>query len=349
MRRLTIADIAEAAGVSTGSVSYALNGKPGVAPETRARILRIAGDLGWRPSAAARALTGGRSGAIGLVVDRPAHVLGIEPFFMQLVSGIQAELGPRSRTSLLLQVIDDRRAELDTYRDWWAERRVDGVLLVDLRAGDPRVDLVADIGLPAVALGPPAPGAGLPCVWSDDAAGVRAAVGHLAALGHRRIARVAGPPALLHTRDRDTAFAEAALDAGLDRPPVVHTDYTGEDGARATRRLLTRPGRPTALVFDNDVMALAALGAAHELGIGVPDQLSVIAWDDSPLCGLARPALTAVARDIPEHGRRAAASLLRLIAGEPAAHVPTPLPVLTRRASTAPPPPEPGGGEPGTG
>jgi DNA-binding LacI/PurR family transcriptional regulator len=118
LKRPTIADIAEAAGVSKGAVSYALNGKPGVSDRTRARILEIAGRMGWHPSSAARALSEGRTGAVGLVVGRPAWVLGVEPFFMQLISGVEAGLAA-SGTALLLQVTQDARAEEAAYRRWW--------------------------------------------------------------------------------------------------------------------------------------------------------------------------------------------------------------------------------------
>jgi DNA-binding LacI/PurR family transcriptional regulator len=335
MKRLTIADIADAAGVSTGAVSYALNGKPGVSQTTRDKVLRIAADLGWRPSNAARALTRSRSGAIGLIVDRPAQVLGIEPFFMQLVSGIEMALKNDTTTALMLQVTDDQATEIETYRNWWAERRVDGVIVVDLTEHDPRVRVLEQIGLPAVALGFPQEGSSLPCVWSDDSAPMSETVGYLVALGHRRIARVAGPANLVHTVQRDLAFGEAAVVYGLSTSPVVHTDYSGDGGARATRRLLSEPERPTAIIFDNDVMALASMAAAQEMGIDVPGQLSIVAWDDSALCQLVRPALTAVNRDIPQHGVCAVATLEKLIRGEQAGNCETPRPILTPRASTS--------------
>src|SRR5262245_323574 len=167
MKRLTISDIADAAGVSTGAVSYALNGKPGVSPATRERVLRIADSLGWRPSNAARALTRSRAGALGLIVDRPAQVLGVEPFFMQLVAGIEAALRSDPSTALTLQLTEDSAAETETYRRWWAERRVDGVILVDLHEQDARLDVVTEIGLPAVALGYPQSPA-VPAIWADD-------------------------------------------------------------------------------------------------------------------------------------------------------------------------------------
>lgn len=336
-KRPTIADIAEAAGVSKGAVSYALNGKAGVSEATRARVLEIAGRMGWHPSSAARALSDGRAGAIGLVVDRPAWVLGIEPFFMQLISGVEAGLAATD-TALLLQVTEDAGAEEAAYRRWWGERRVDGVLLVDLREDDPRLGLLGELGLPAVVVGHATGLSGVPSVWIGDGAAVRETLAYLTAMGHRRIARVAGPAHFVHTRERGEAFASTAAELGLGGVMCVHTDYSGEDGARATRRLLSGPARPTAIVYDNDVMAVAALGVTQEMGVRVPGELSLVAWDDSELCRLVHPALTAVSRRTQDHGRQAVAALLSLVAGEQVPDIQLPAPVLVPRGSTAPAP-----------
>ncbi|WP_290050014.1 LacI family DNA-binding transcriptional regulator [Amycolatopsis solani] len=334
MKRLTIADIADAAGVSTGAVSYALNGKPGVSAATRERVLQIADSMGWRPSTAARALTRARTGTIGLIVDRPAQVLGIEPFFMQLVSGIEAALKADPSTALMLAVTDDRDTEVETYRRWWAERRVDGVIVVDLNDNDLRTGLLAEIGLPAVALGYPQ-SRDLPCVWSDDGPPTEEVVGYLAALGHRRIARVAGPVALSHTLRRDEAFTRAAQTHQLEWSKTLHADYSGDSGARAARRLLSERNRATAIIFDNDVMALAAMAAAQEMGISVPEELSILSWDDSALCQLVRPAVTALDRHITQHGVLSIETLNDVLETGTAEHRQAPPPVLMPRASTS--------------
>lgn len=336
MRRPTIMDIAKAAGVSKGAVSYALNGRPGVSEATRGRILAIAHDLGWAPSGPARALApGGRIGAIGLVVDRPAHSLGVEPFFMQLVSGIETELAS-SGVDLLLQVTEDVGAEIAAYRRWSAQRRVDGVILVDLRVADPRVEVVEELLLPAVVLGGPEGTGSLPSLYTDDAASVREVVHYLAALGHRRIAQVAGPEEFVHTRARADAFLEAAEQAGLPKARTVYADYTGEAGTRVTRRLLAATDRPTALVYDNDLMAVAGLGVAHEMGVDVPSQLSIVAWDDSVLCRLVRPSLTAIVRDVTSYGRQAALMLGAAVEGRSVEDQRTGRGELLPRASTGP-------------
>lgn len=226
MKRPTIAGIAREAGVSRGAVSYALNDRPGVSPATRDRIREIADRLGFQASAAARALAGAKSRMVGLARQRPARTLGVEPFFMELISGLEAELSTHSY-ALLLQMVPAGRTQTEAglYRQWWQEGRVDGVLLCDVRTADERVPLVAALGLPAVVIGPP--GGPLPCLWSDDAVPMSEAVEYLAGLGHRRIARVAGIRESAHTATRTAAFDAGC--ARLDEP------------ARLTRRGSTVP------------------------------------------------------------------------------------------------------------
>lgn len=336
MKRPTIADVARRAGVSKGAVSYALNGQPGVSAATRQRILAIAAEIGFNPSSAARALSGSTAEAVGLALCRPARTLGIEPFFMELISGVEAELSARSY-ALTLQVVSDQDAELAVYRRWWGERRVDGVLVCDLRTDDRRVPALEQMGLPAVVIGGPGGTGGLASVWVDDAAALVETVEYLYALGHRRIARVGGLPDLLHTAIRTTAFAEVCDRLGLTGAVTVPSDYTGEEGARATRRLLSSAGRPTAVIYDNDVMAIAGLSVAQEMGLAVPGDLSIVAWDDSPLCQLVHPPLTALGRDIPAYGAHAARQLLAVIGGARADTVQDEAAHLTPRGSTAPP------------
>jgi DNA-binding LacI/PurR family transcriptional regulator len=338
VKRPTIADIARRAGVSKGAVSYALNGQAGVSEATRSRIRAIAEELGWSPNTAARALSGAAAYAVGLAICRPARVLGIEPFFMELISGLEAELSARSY-ALTLQVVADVGAELEVYRRWWAERRVDGVILVDLRLNDSRVPELEKLGLPAVAIGDPRGAGDLAGVWSDDAAALTDVVHYLVALGHERLARVTGLSDLLHTSIRNDAFVTACAHAGIVDPMVVPADYTGTTSARITRRLLSSRTPPTAIIYDNDVMAVAGLAVAQEMNRAVPGELSIVAWDDSPLCQLVHPPLTAVSRDIPAYGSHAARHLLALIAGEPTDDFQDETPKLVPRGSTGAPPP----------
>ncbi|MFE6843081.1 LacI family DNA-binding transcriptional regulator [Streptomyces sp. NPDC057686] len=351
-RRPTIKDIARRAGVSESAVSFALNDRPGVSRDTRARIRRVAEELGWQPNSAARALSGERSGAVGLVLARPAQTLGVESFFLQLVSGIQEVLSA-GRVALLFQVVDGIDAECAVYRRWWAERRVDGVLVVDPRTDDPRPQLLAQLGLPAVMIGAaggtgPLPsvradGSGtgpLSSVWADDARAMTQVLDHLYGLGHRRITHIAGLPGLAHTARRMASLRAEAEARGLGPEHVrsVVTDYSDAEGAAATRRVLAEPEPPTALVYDNDVMAVAGIAVAAELGMAVPGRISMVAWDDSALCRVTHPRLTALVRDTAGFGRLAAEELLAVLAGSPPRARESERPRLEPRESTAPPP-----------
>lgn len=336
MKRPTIADIAGRAGVTKAAVSFALNGQPGVSPATRERVLAIAAEMGFQPNSAARALSDGRAGAFGLVVDRPARTLGVEPFFMQLISGIQAELASE-HSALLFTVAEDQAAEITMYRAWWAQRRVDGVFLVDLQIGDRRIPVLEELHMPTAVIGPPQGAGSLPAVWQDDAVATRSAVAYLTGLGHRRIARVTGMPRFWHTKIRTDAFHEAARAAGAT-PVCVEADYTGSRGAAETRRLLEASHPPTAILYDNDLMAISGLATAQSLGVEVPTELSIVAWDDSSLCELVHPPLTALSRDIAAYGARAAKTLTQAATGAQVGHAEVPPSTLTIRGSTAAPP-----------
>ncbi len=338
MKPPTIADIARRAGVSKGAVSYALNGHAGVSESTRQRVLAIAEELGWRPNTAARALSGAPAYAVGLVLRRPARILGIEPYFMELISGIEGELSGKLY-ALTLQVVSDINAEIAVYRRWWAERRVDGAILIDLCVEDPRIPLLQSLNLPAVIVGHWNGSGRLAAVSTDDGAALTETVEYLAALGHRRIARVTGIPDLLHTSLRDDAFRETCARLGLDEAVMLPADYTMDTSARLTRRLLSGSPRPTAIMYDNDVMAVAGLAVAQEMNVAVPGDLSIVAWDDSPLCRLAHPPLTTLGRDITAYGAHAARILLAAIAGQPQESIQEETPRLIPRGSTAPPRP----------
>jgi DNA-binding LacI/PurR family transcriptional regulator len=335
--RPTITDIARRVGVSKGAVSFALNGRPGVSDATRARILRAVEELNWRPHSAARALGGARADAVGLVIARPARTLGVEPFFAQLLSGMQARLSAGS-IALHLLVVEDTAAEIEVYRRWTVEHRVDGVVLVDLKTRDPRVAALQELGLPSIVLGGPGRHGSLSSVWADDRQAMLSIVEYLAALGHTRIAHVAGRPEFQHTRRRMRVLRESADRLGLVEAVSLPTDFSDTEGAAVTRALLSRSPRPTAVVYDSDLMAVAGLGVAAEMAVPVPAELSIVAFDDSVLTRIVHPALTALSRDTFSLGGEVAEALLAVIA-EPSRvrNLKTPTPRLTVRESTAPP------------
>lgn len=333
--RPTISDIAARAGVSKAAVSYALNGRPGVSPETQSRVLAIASELGWTGSRAAKVLSGARADVVGLVVARPARTLGLEPFFMSVISGIERELSSRDN-ALMLHLVTDHDAEIEVYRRWQGGRQVDGVVVIDLFESDERLDSLRELGLPFVVVGDAREVPDVACVWTDEAAGMDQIVEYLAALGHRRIGRVSGLATFQHTAQRTVALRAAARRLSVDEM-LLQADYSGEDGSRATRNLLTRPDAPTAIIYDNDVMAVAGLAVAREMGVDVPGELSVVSWDDSVLCTVSHPQMTALSHDVMAYGSHVARRLLEVLDGSPPAAHADAAHRLVPRGSTSPP------------
>lgn len=334
-RRVTIFDIAQRAGVSPSTVSNALNGRAGVGEGARGRIVAIASDLGWRPNSSARALRAARSRTVGMVLQHRGVTLGEErsSFLLNLLTGIDRTLS-LDGFALLLRTVPDLMTELEVYRQWWVERRVDGVIIYNPYVEDPRLQEVRGLALPAVVMGRlPAPGA-LTSVWSDNRRAAALAVDHLIQAGHRRIARVGLDPSRLYVVERRRGFEEAMGRAEL--PSDLSIEVTADAG-RATLRLLEREQPPTAIIFESDTLAIEGMLALRGRGVEIPDELSVVAWDDCRIYELFSPPLTALHRDVPELGQIIARALLARLAGEPPALVQGPASQLVIRGSTAPP------------
>lgn len=333
-RRPRSRDIAKLLGVSETTVSFALNGKPGISEETRARVLRSVQEMGWAPNHAARALAGAGVSTVGLAVAREPDSIGSEAFFLHLIAGIQSALSPL-HYGLLFQVVPTIEEEVAVYRRWRADNRVDGVVLVDLHADDPRPGVLDEVGLPAVLLGGPDPRGRLSSVSIDDVAATRVVIDHLSGLGHRRIAYVAGDPALEHVRARAHAFQAYAGQSGAD-VAVLPTDFSADAGAQAVLGQLDRPQPPTAIVFENEVLTVAGYSVLKSRGLEIPQDVAVISFEDSVMCTAMRPQVTALHRDTYEYGRAVAEHLLRQIEGRREPDVLLQPPRLLVRASTDP-------------
>lgn len=336
-RKPTIADVARRANVSKGAVSFALNGRPGVSPDTRARILETAASMGWTPSSSARALSTARASAVGLVMARSPELLGADPFFAPFIAGVESVLSGREQ-ALVLQVVPEGEAELHSYRKLAASARVDGVFLIDLRVEDPRPALLHELGLPAVLVGRGRECGSHPVVTLDDRAGITAAVEHLVGLGHRRIAHVAGPSHFVHGADRRQAWADALDAAGLPVGRCIVADFSAAGGAAATRELLALADRPTAIVYANDLMATAGLTVLGQDGVSVPGDISITGFDDTELVGHLAPPLTSIRTNVQEWGRASAETLLAVTSGREVSDVDLPPAALVVRQSTGPAP-----------
>lgn len=332
-QRVTISDLARRLHISKASVSYALNGRAGVSEQTRQRVLSLAEELGFHPNSAAVALSASRTRTIGIVIARDPTLISTEAFYMRTLVGIEQYLNDVD-SSLLLRLTGEHGEDLDVLRRWSREGRVDGFILFDEHDDDPRVALLKELGMPCVVVSSSAPDDGVGRLISSPRETVTLLLDHLAGLGHVEIAHVSGPFMYVHEQLRVKLLLEHAEQRGM-RITHIEGSYRYEDGADVTRMLLAQPDRPTALVLGNDLMAVAALRVATELGTAVPEELSIVAWDDSPLCELAQPGITAVDQETMERGRLAADLLFRIVAGEPVLHQDTPTGVLRIRGSSA--------------
>ncbi|MEU4236089.1 substrate-binding domain-containing protein [Actinoplanes sp. NPDC026619] len=267
---------------------------------------------------------------VGLVLARASRVLGEEPYYHEFLEGLERVLTPAG-VSVLVKVVTDRAAESDTYERWAARGFVDGVVLVDLAPDDERVAQVNRLGLPAVVIGAPSTASGLPTVWTDDAGFAREAIRFLVGRGHVWIGHLSGPASFVHTQLRRAGAEAEARDSAVNLERA-EGDYSYESGRKGAAELI-RVGA-TAIVCDNDLMALAALDELRDQGRAVPDDVSVVAWDDSALCQLAVPALSAMSHDVGRIGELAAGALLDAMAGKPPAVYEAPTAHLVARAST---------------
>jgi DNA-binding LacI/PurR family transcriptional regulator len=334
-RSVTLRAVAQHAGVSKSLVSRVLQGSPHVSPERRRAVEDAIRELGYRPHGAARSLTRRRTQAVGVLVTDLA-----QPWFADFLAGLDREL---HRSDLHAFVGD---ARLDRTRDEpvlraFLEMRVDGLVLAGSMPISPMIE-EAPAWLPTVVAG--SRDLDLPrtdVVVQDDVAGVRLALEHLAELGHRRIAHLAGTGGRTFAIRRDAYLSWMAERGWGDDTSVEECAITEDGGYAGTHRLLARPGpRPTAVVAVNDPVCAGAVSAARELGIRTPEELSLVGFDNSQVARMRHLALTSVDVAAPEVGRLAARHLLeRMDRPElPARARFVPPSLAVRQSTTAPPP-----------
>ena len=331
---VTIQDVARVAGVSPSTVSRALNDSPLIREETKARIRAIAEELGYERNELARGLVKGASGAIGLVIPDITN-----PFFAEVTRGVGEVAHARGYGVILCNTEEDPDRER-SYIRLLRRKRVDGLILTSVTAEDPYLKALSRSKTPFVLVSRACQLVPAPYVGVDDRLGGRLAVEHLVELGHRRIGFIGGPPDVQSSLDRLAAFEAVLSERGLPvrEEWISFSDFTQRAGYRAGKELLKREERPSAVFAANDVVALGVLQAADELGIRVPEELSVVGYDDISYAGLPRIELTTVAQPSFEMGRIAAEWLLSVLEGGPQRRLYRLLtPKLVVRRTTGPP------------
>lgn len=314
-RRPTLEDVATLAGVGRGTASRVINGGARVSDRARQAVEEAIADLGYVPNRAARSLASQRTDAVALVIAESEERVFGEPFFAGVVRGIGTALTAGDRQLVLLLAPADRT---DTLTDYLTQQHVDGVLLLSLHDDDTLATRIAEHGVPVVIGGGTRPGPAIGYVDNDNEMGTRLAVAHLLARGRSRIATITGPLDMEVGRVRLRAFRAALEAAGIE--PVEELigvgDFSQQSGELAMRALLERRPDLDAVFCANDPMAAGALRVLREAERRVPQDVSVVGFDDSRLALSTDPRLTSVHQSAEAMGREMVALLLDLINGE---------------------------------
>jgi LacI family transcriptional regulator len=333
----TLRDVAQLAGVHPATASRALNPqtRPLVNADTARKVLRAAESIGYQPNPIARSLKTSRTGTIGLVIPDLTN-----PLFPPIVRGIEDVLTRAGYNAWIVNTDNDPARE-ETQIESLRSRQVEGLIIATARRDHPLLVRLHQMGIKMVLVNRRVDGLELPSVTADDDAGIALAVGHLAGLGHTRIAHLAGPQDTSTGVARARAFRHAMIDHGLAADPelTVECGYWSEtEGAQALRKLLDRGAECTAIVAGNDLIALGCYDVFAERGMTCPDDMSVVGFNEMPFLDKMRPPLTTVAIPHYEIGGEAARLLLDTI-DEPERHSRSVLltPSLVVRASTAAP------------
>jgi LacI family transcriptional regulator len=306
-------DIAQLAGVSVITVSRALNDRPDVSPQTRERVRSIAERVGYSPNLLAKSLVSGLTQTIGLVVTDCT-----DPYYATLIRAV-VEVTDREGFGLLLATSNEDPAREQRGLSLLSGRRIDGLLLTAVNVDAPQVREFLRGSLPVVLLSRRPRRYRGPFVGIDNVRAARTAVRHLCELGHRRLVLIGRSGPASSARERLAGFREELKARGLfcgDQTAVRLVEPTVAGGRGAVPWILGLDPRPTAIVAYNDAQAIGVIKGLQEAGLAVPDDISVVGFDDIAMAALFEPALTTVAQPIDEIGRCGAEMLIRRIRGE---------------------------------
>ena len=308
--RATIRDIASAAGVSIATVSRVLNGRPDVAAETREAVLRVVRAQGFTTNRSARALSGGRTGLVGVTLPM-VHV----EYFSRILWGASEALYEHDMRTVLCPTMHQQAREASLL-DRLMHGTTDGALLLLTQESNADLKALRSSGYPFVVLDPRRPlDEGIPVVSAAHWAGAKAGTEHLLSLGHRRVGAITGAHGWKATLDRLDGYHAALAGAGVLPTPelIVKGNFMEESGYAGASTLLALPEPPTAIFAFNDEMAVGAMRAAWDRGLSVPEDVSIVGFDDLEKAQIVRPALTTVRQPLAEMGRMAVSLLTRLL------------------------------------
>ncbi|HZX26294.1 MAG TPA: LacI family DNA-binding transcriptional regulator [Telluria sp.] len=329
----TMKQVAEKAGVSTSTVSHVINNTRVVSDDVRERVLAVIQELRYIPSAVARSLKNDKTHTIGMMIPNNSN-----PYFAELIQGIEDASFKLGYNIILCNAYDDAKKQA-AYLRVLMEKRIDGLILVASGDDEELAEILRGMPMPKVVVDREVSGVDADFIEADHDRGGYLATKYLLGLGHRDIACVSGPMHLVPSRDRVAGYQRALQEAGIavNSHFLVHSDFTSEGGYTAFKHLLGLAHRPTAVFAGNDLMAFGGMCAANEAGVRVPEDLSVIGYDDIALASFSTPRLTTMAQPKYEMGETIARILVERIQG---GHQPVRremfTPVLVERQSTAP-------------
>jgi DNA-binding LacI/PurR family transcriptional regulator len=331
---ISIKDIARTANVSHSTVSRALRNSSLVNSETAEKIKRIARESNFRVSAVGRSLATGRTNSIGVVVTTIA-----DPFVAEVVTSVEDTANARRYSVILASSKSDPEREMKVVQSF-EERRVDGILVVGSRVGSVYIPMLAEMKIPIVLINSQHPGEFIYSVSIDNAGGGRAATRFLVQLGHKRIAYIGDRTGAQSTTTRLAGYRQALEKASIPFCPelIIEGESSPEGGLRATEQLLSLAEPPTAIFCYNDLTALGALNAVHQRQLRVPEDISIIGFDDVAIASHTFPSLTTVRQPKHEMGRMATEILLNLLGGSQSETSRSVQGELIVRDSTAPAP-----------
>jgi len=312
--RPTVTTIARELGVSPATVSYALNDKPGVSAAMRARVLDHANAVGWTPHSGAQALRRGRSGNIGLVLVRDPEEVSREPFYSAVTAGIESATSAHGYELLLRFVRGGADEEGDVFRTWAHQRRVDGVVLLDLAEADHRPAVLESLALDFAVLGHYSGPEDFVKVMTAEAEDAATVVDHIVERGYDGCLQLTGPSGFAHERRRLGLLEQLCAEHGI---PHTHATgvYTIDSGYQAFESIDRRISARPAVIASSDLIALGALRAAASHAIEVPRDLGLVSWDDSLIAEVTSPGITALSRRPFDMGRSAGDLLVQKIEG----------------------------------
>lgn len=310
-------DIAKRVGKSVSTVSRALGDFDDISLETRREVQRVALEMGYEPNISARNLQKQRTDTIALILPNDNKLRFSDPFFSEFLSGIVEEASHNGFNLSISTSSCDQESE--TYLKHIRSRRVDGFIVVRTRREDSRIRLLQKHNVPFVAFGRTEEDNDFHLIDEDGRDGIRQVVDHLVALGHTRLACITEPTTLTKSYHRMQGFVDGLAAHRLPYNPglVIESNFRQLSGQLSGHQLLELPDPPTAIVACNDLLALGAMSAAHEVGLVVGRDISITGFDDIMLAEYTNPSLTTVHQPAHQLGTMVAQLLLKVIRGEP--------------------------------